>query len=111
MLLKNLIANAVKFTDHGSVTVSATACDGWMEFSVADTGIGMSAETQAVIFEPFSQGDSSTTRRHAGVGLGLYIVSRLLELLSGRIEVDSTPGGGSTFRIWIPIDALRHRRS
>ncbi len=108
VLLKNLIANAVKFTDRGSVTVSARPRDGWMEFSVADTGIGMSPETQAVIFEPFRQGDSSNNRRQAGVGLGLYIVSRLLDLLSGRIEVDSTPGVGSTFRIWIPIDALHH---
>jgi PAS domain S-box-containing protein len=110
VLLKNLIANAVKFTDHGSVTLNAQARDGWMEFSVADTGIGMSRETQAVIFEPFRQGDSSTTRRHSGVGLGLYIVSRLLELLAGRIEVESAPGAGSTFRVWIPIDAPRLAR-
>jgi PAS domain S-box-containing protein len=107
VLLKNLIANAAKFTDHGSVTVSAESRDGWIEFTVADTGIGMSDETQAVIFEPFRQGDSASSRRHGGVGLGLYIVTRLLELLCGRIEVDSTPGVGSTFRVWIQIDALR----
>jgi signal transduction histidine kinase len=110
VLLKNLIANAVKFTDHGSVTVSAAACDGWMEFGVADTGIGMTPETQAVIFEPFRQGDSSSTRRHGGVGLGLYIVSRLLELLGGRIEVDSAPGVGTTFRIRVPLDSRRLAR-
>jgi PAS domain S-box-containing protein len=110
VLLKNLIANAVKFTDRGSVTVSVDARDGWLEFGVTDTGIGMSRETQAVIFEPFRQGDSSSTRRHGGVGLGLYIVSRLLDLLSGRIEVESEPGSGSTFRIWIPVDALRYAR-
>jgi PAS domain S-box-containing protein len=107
VLLKNLIANAAKFTDGGSVTISATAHDGLMEFCVADTGIGMSAETQALIFEPFRQGDSSSTRRHGGVGLGLYIVSRLLELLSGRIEVESELGVGSVFRIWLQIDGLR----
>lgn len=110
VLLKNLITNAVKFTDRGSVSVSATVREGSIEFTVVDTGIGMSPETQAVIFEPFRQGDSSTTRRHGGVGLGLYIVSRLLELLSGSIEVESTPGVGSTFRIAIPIDALRYAR-
>jgi PAS domain S-box-containing protein len=111
VLLKNLIANAVKFTDSGSVTVSAAAHDGWMEFSVVDTGIGMTAETQAVIFEPFRQGDSSNTRRQGGVGLGLYIVSRLLELLSGRIEVESECGVGSTFRVWIQLRARRHART
>jgi PAS domain S-box-containing protein len=107
VLLKNLIANAAKFTDNGSVTISATAHEGLMEFCVADTGIGMSAETQAVIFEPFRQADSSNMRRHGGVGLGLYIVSRLLELLGGRIEVESELGVGSVFRIWLQIDGLR----
>jgi len=110
VLLKNLIANAVKFTDRGTVTVRAVASGASLEFSVADTGIGMSPETQSVIFEPFRQGDSSTTRRHGGVGLGLYIVSRLLTLLSGRIEVESALGAGTTFRIWIPIDALAGAR-
>jgi PAS domain S-box-containing protein len=109
VLLKNLIANAAKFTDRGSVTISVEACDGGMEFRVADTGIGMSPDTLAVIFEPFRQGDSSSTRRHGGVGLGLYIVTRLLELLAGRIEVESEPGVGSTFRVWIQLDPLRGR--
>jgi len=107
VLLKNLIANAMKFTDCGTVTVSVAARDDRLELAVADTGVGMSAETQAVIFEPFRQGDGSPSRRHGGVGLGLYIVSRLLALLGGRIEVESTPGVGSTFRIWVPIDARR----
>jgi PAS domain S-box-containing protein len=110
VLLKNLIANAFKFTDQGSVTICAVHQDAWMELSVADTGIGMSAAVQAVIFEPFRQGDSSTTRRHGGVGLGLYIVTRLLDLLGGRIELVSAPGAGSTFRAWIPVDSLRPTR-
>ena len=110
VLLKNLIANAVKFTDHGSVTISVAARGDWLECTVADTGIGMSAETRAIIFEPFRQGDSSTTRRYGGVGLGLYIVSRLLALLSGRIDVESQLGKGSTFRVSIPLDALSPAR-
>jgi signal transduction histidine kinase len=109
VLLKNLIANAAKFTDQGSVTISAEACDGGLEFRVADTGIGMAPDTLAVIFEPFRQGDSSSTRRQGGVGLGLYIVTRLLELLAGRIEVESAPGVGSTFRVWLQLDPLRAR--
>ena len=107
VLLKNLINNAFKFTDAGSVTVRAAARDDWLELCVTDTGIGMSPAVQAVIFEPFRQGDSSTARRRGGVGLGLYILSRLLDMLAGRIEVESAPGKGSTFRVWIPRDALR----
>jgi signal transduction histidine kinase len=102
VVLKNLIGNAVKFTEHGSVTVSAQRHDGTVEFRVSDTGIGIPPEAQTVIFEPFRQGDSSTTRRHGGVGLGLYIARRLLEMLGGKIEVHSEPGKGATFRVSLP---------
>jgi signal transduction histidine kinase/CheY-like chemotaxis protein len=108
VVLKNLIANAVKFTEQGSVTVEAQPRNGGVEISVADTGIGIPPESRSVIFEPFRQADSSTTRRYGGVGLGLYIARRLLELLGGKIGLDSETGCGSTFRVWIPTNG--HKR-
>ena len=103
MVLKNLVGNAIKFTDRGRVTVAARANDGRVEISVADTGIGIAPEAMPIIFEAFRQADNSTTRRHGGVGLGLYITRRLLDLLGGTITVDSEVGGGSTFRIALPL--------
>ena len=103
MVLKNLIANAVKFTHEGSVTIVAQSGDGHIEFSIADTGIGISPEAQAMIFEPFRQVDSSITRRYGGVGLGLYIVRRLLDMLGGTVAVESEVGRGSTFHVRLPL--------
>jgi signal transduction histidine kinase len=105
VVLKNLLGNAIKFTDHGSVRVDACVHAGGIQISVADTGIGIAPEALPIIFEPFRQADSSMTRRHRGVGLGLYIVHQLLELLDGKITVDSELGRGSTFRVWVPCDA------
>lgn len=108
MVLKNLITNAMKFTDAGVITITAeTATDG-VEFSVVDTGIGISREALPIIFDPFRQADSSSTRRHGGVGLGLYIVRQLVDLLGGRVSVESEVGHGSTFRVWMPTV---HRRN
>ena len=73
-----------------------------MEFRVVDTGIGISEEMQEAIFEPFRQIDGSITRRHSGVGLGLYIARRLLDLIAGEISVESELGRGSLFKVWIP---------
>jgi len=102
VVVKNLISNAVKFTAQGSVTVDVDVRDGGVEFAVADTGIGIAPEIVPIIFEPFRQGDSSPTRHHGGVGLGLYIVRRFLELLGGTIAVESEAGRGSVFRAWVP---------
>jgi signal transduction histidine kinase len=102
VLLKNLIVNALKFTDRGSVTVAVDRCDGGVEISVTDTGIGMAPQTLSLIFEPFHQVDRLQQRRCGGVGLGLFIVRRILELLGGAICVESTVGCGSTFRVWLP---------
>ncbi len=101
-ILSNLIANAVKFTEQGEVAVlveaqSASFDRAVLHFSVRDTGIGIPAEKQKSIFDPFTQADVSTTRRFGGSGLGLTISSRLIQAMQGRIWVESQVGTGSTF--------------
>jgi len=102
-VLANMLANAVKFTERGAVSVTATAAEGWVTVSVADTGVGISPEAQAYVFDEFRQADSSTTRRYGGTGLGLAISKRLVTLHGGRIWVDSEVGRGSTFHFTLPI--------
>jgi PAS domain S-box-containing protein len=99
VVLKNLVGNAVKFTESGTIAVGALAADGGVELRVCDTGAGIAPELLPVIFEPFRQAGGGT---EGGVGLGLYIVRRLLAELGGTVDVDSAPGRGSTFRVWLP---------
>jgi PAS domain S-box-containing protein len=107
VVLNNLLRNAAKFTEAGTVTVAADAKHGGVEISVSDTGIGIAPEVLPIIFESFRQGESSMTSRFGGVGLGLYIVRRLLDLLGATIRVDSELGRGSTFRVWLPLVPTR----
>ena len=101
-VLVNLVGNAVKFTEHGSVTIGVSARrDDRLRFRVADTGIGIEPSARPTLLDPFSQADSSTTRRFGGTGLGLAICAQLVELMHGALDFDSTVGQGSTF--WFDV--------
>jgi two-component system, sensor histidine kinase and response regulator len=105
----NLVGNAIKFTPKGEVVVrvECVSCEehvARLRFAVSDTGIGIPPEAQQSIFAPFVQVDASSTRQFGGTGLGLTIASQLVAMMGGRIEVESPPGGGSTFRFDIQVD-------
>lgn len=103
-ILKNLLANAVKFTEHGKVSLHVRAAgNGRIRFEVCDTGIGIAREQLDVIFEAFRQADGSTRRRYGGTGLGLSISRDLAERMGGYIQVDSEPGRGSCFILELPL--------
>jgi HAMP domain-containing protein/CheY-like chemotaxis protein/signal transduction histidine kinase len=103
-VLKNLLSNAFKFTERGTVRFAVTGADpGRVAFQVADTGIGIPPEKQRIIFEAFQQADASTSRKYGGTGLGLAISRELAYLLGGEIQLQSTPGVGSTFTLTLPV--------
>jgi PAS domain S-box-containing protein len=103
-VLVNLVGNAVKFTERGGVTIAVSTVDaGDLRFRVADTGIGIEPSARGTLLDPFSQADSSTTRRFGGTGLGLAICAQLVALMHGTLDFDSTPGHGSTFWFDVPL--------
>ena len=111
-VLTNLVGNAIKFTEHGEVVVwcepvAVTRDEIRLRFSVSDTGIGIPREKVKAVFEPFTQADGSTTRKHGGTGLGLAICQRLVELMGGRVWAESAPGRGSTFSFEVRLGHAR----
>jgi CheY-like chemotaxis protein/nitrogen-specific signal transduction histidine kinase len=124
--LVNLVGNAIKFTDHGKVTIAITAdmqsqpgdspASPRLAVSVQDTGVGIPADKLGHVFEKFYQADDSANRLHEGAGLGLYITKQLVDLLAGRVDIQSTPGKGTTVTISLPqsfeaIEGIRRLRS
>ena len=103
-ILFNLLSNACKFTKDGEVKLRASRVNGrdWVELSVSDTGIGMTAEQQAKLFEEFVQADKTTAQRFGGTGLGLAITRKLARMMGGDVTVTSEPGKGSVFTVRLP---------
>ena len=111
-ILFNLVANAIKFTERGEILIRATvegdgAGPSLIHFSVSDTGIGIAPEKLSVIFDSFAQADNSISRKYGGTGLGLAICKQLVELMGGKISVNSKPGEGSSFSFTVPLASAR----
>ena len=109
-IMLNLLSNAAKFTTDGAITVAVQRCvhggAPCMEFSVTDTGIGMTPNQCQRVFEPFTQADVTTSRKYGGTGLGLAIVSSFCDLMGGTIALDSRPGEGSRFTVKLPVEMI-----
>ncbi len=115
-ILLNLLSNAVKFTAKGSITISTRLLERHdsamlIQMDVRDTGIGISTEALGAIFEPFVQGDGSTTRKYGGTGLGLTICRRVAEIMGGSISIESIPDVGSCFTVTLPFSAAKNTDS
>jgi adenylate cyclase len=107
-ILLNLLSNACKFTKEGEVALRGRrVCNGghWIELSITDTGIGMTPEQQAKLFEEFTQADATTAQRFGGTGLGLAITRKLARMMGGDVTVTSEPGKGSVFTVRLPAGA------
>ena len=108
-ILLNLLSNACKFTDHGSISLEVdrlrTAGQDWIRLRVGDTGIGISTEQQGNLFQEFTQADISISRKYGGTGLGLAISHRFVQMMKGRIMVESAPGQGAVFTVDLPVQA------
>ena len=104
-ILNNLLSNAVKFTAIGGVTVQLDYIDGQLKITIQDTGIGIDKSEQFKVFDQFVQADATTSRQFSGTGLGLAITSKLVELMSGNIKLDSELGLGTTFTVSLPMAA------
>jgi signal transduction histidine kinase/CheY-like chemotaxis protein len=109
-ILFNLLSNACKFTDHGTISVDVdqrmVAGQDWFRFRVSDTGIGISASQKSKLFQEFAQADASIARKYGGTGLGLAITHRFVQLMKGRISVESEPGKGSIFSVELPAHVV-----
>ena len=102
-ILLNLLSNAAKFTKNGEINLTVERDgDGWVRFSIRDTGIGMTSEQVERLFEPFGQADATIAQRFGGTGLGLSISHRFVEMMGGRITIESELGSGSCFTVWLP---------
>ncbi|HSC28896.1 MAG TPA: response regulator, partial [Vicinamibacterales bacterium] len=101
-VLFNLLSNACKFTERGTITVSARADAGWVEFEIADTGIGMTPAQQARLFEAFAQADAATSQKYGGTGLGLAISRQFCRMMGGELTVSSAEGAGTRFTVRLP---------
>ena len=110
-ILYNLISNALKFTEHGEIRVTAVRLEGDLQIVVTDTGVGIPAEALAKLFGKFAQVDASTTRRFGGTGLGLAICQQLSRLMGGVIAVESEFGKGSTFTVTLPMPRVGEERA
>jgi CheY-like chemotaxis protein/two-component sensor histidine kinase len=107
-ILFNLVSNACKFTDSGTISVSVEPItnggEEWVRFQVTDTGIGISRKQRQQLFQEFVQADTSISRKYGGTGLGLAISHRFVEMMNGHIQVESDPGQGSTFIVLLPVE-------